>query len=46
MSVKFHQISLKEIFFNCQDILIDGTFSFFQLLEDYFNILEFIPSVF
>ena len=46
MSAKYHQISLKESFFSCQDILIDDTPSFFQLLEDYFDISEFIPSVF
>lgn len=46
MSAKYHQISLKESFSSCQDILIDDTPSFFQLLEDYFDISEFIPSVF
>lgn len=33
MFAKYHQISLKESFSSCQDILIDDTLSFFQLLE-------------
>lgn len=40
MSVKYHQVSLKESFSICQDILIDDTPSFFQLLEDYFDISD------
>lgn len=43
---KYRQISLKDTFSNCQDIFIDDTPSFFQLLNEYFDIQEFIPSVF
>ena len=46
MAVKYHQISLKDIFSDCRDMFIDDTPSFFQLLERYFDISEFIPSVF
>lgn len=46
MTTKFHQISLKDTFTDCQDIFIDDTPSFFQLLEEHFDISEFIPSVF
>ena len=46
MTTKYHQISLKESFSDCQDMLIDDTPSFFLLLEEYFDISDFIPSVF
>lgn len=46
MSLKYHQISLKETFSHCQDIFIDDSPSFFQLLEEHFDISEFIPSTF
>ena len=46
MSLKYRQISLKETFTDCQDIFFDDTPSFFQLLEEHFDISEFIPSVF
>ncbi len=46
MTTKFHQISLNELFSDCQDMFIDDTPSFFQLLEQHFDISEFIPSVF
>ena len=46
MTTKFHQISLKDTFSDCQDIFFDDTPSFFQLLEEHFDISEFIPSVF
>lgn len=46
MATKFHQISLNETFSDCQDIFIDDTPSFFQLLEEHFDISEFVPSVF
>ncbi len=46
MSVKYHQISLKETFADCQDSFFDDTPSFFQLLEEHFDISEFIPSAF
>ena len=46
MSLKYHQISLRETFSHCQDMFIDDSPSFFQLLEEHFDISEFIPSVF
>lgn len=46
MAVKYHQISLKDTFSDCQDMFMDDTPSFFQLLEDHFDISAFIPSVF
>ena len=46
MTVKYHQISLKDIFSDCQDMFLDDTPSFFQLLDEHFDISEFIPSVF
>lgn len=46
MAVKYHQISLKDIFSDCRDIFIDDTPSFFQFFEEHFDISDFIPSVF
>lgn len=46
MTVKYHQISLKETFSDCQDIFFDDTPSFFRLLEEHFDISEFIPPAF
>lgn len=46
MAIKYHQISLKETFSDCQDMFIDDAPSFFQLLDEHFDISEFIPSVF
>ena len=46
MTGKYHQIALKDIFSDCQDLFMDDTPSFFQLLEEHFDISEFIPSVF
>ena len=46
MTAKYHQISLKETFSDCQDIFIDDTSSFFQLLEEHFDISEFVPPAF
>ena len=43
---KYHQLSLKDIFSDCQDWFVDDVPSFFQLLNEYFDIPEFIPSVF
>lgn len=42
----FHQLSLKETFTDCQDIFVNDTPSFFQLLEARFDISDFITSVF
>lgn len=46
MTVKYRQLTLKDIFSDCQDRFLDDTPSFFQLLEEHFDISEFIPSVF
>ena len=46
MAVKYRQLSFKDTFSDCQDLFIDDTPSFFQLLEEHFDIHEFIPSVF
>lgn len=46
MTTKYHQISLKDTFSDCQDMFIDDTPSFFQLLNEHFDIAEFIPSAF
>lgn len=46
MATKYHQLSLKDTFSNCQDLLFDDTPSFFQLLEEHIDLNEFIPSVF
>ena len=46
MSIKYHQISLKETFADCQDAFFDDIPSLFQLLEEHLDISEFIPSVF
>ena len=43
---KFHQITLKESFSNCQDMFQDDAPSFFQLMEVHFDFQEFIPSTF
>lgn len=46
MTTKYHQISLKDTFSDCQDMFMDDVPSFFQLLDEHFDIAEFIPSVF
>lgn len=46
MAIKYRQISLKDTFSDCQDIFQDDSPSFFQLLEEHFDIQDFIPSVF
>ena len=46
MSAKFHQISLKETFSECQDLLIDDAPSFFQLLDEHLDLESFIPDSF
>lgn len=42
MATKYHQISLKETFSFCQDMSIDDTPSFFQLLDEHFDISQYI----
>lgn len=46
MATKYRQFSLKDTFSDCQDMFMDDTPSFFQLLDEHFDILDFIPSVF
>ena len=46
MATKYHQISLKDPFSGCQDLLIDDTPAFFIILSEYFDINEFIPLEF
>lgn len=46
MAAKYRQISLKTAFSDCQDMFVDDAPSFFQLLEDHFDIQEFIPPAF
>lgn len=43
---KYHQISLKESFSDCQDMFQDDAPSFFQLMEEHFDFQKFIPSTF
>lgn len=46
MATKYRQISLKDTFSDCQDMFMEDTPSFFHLLDEHFDINEFIPSVF
>ncbi len=46
MAANYHQISLKETFSDCQDMFTDDIPSFFQILEKYFDISQFIPESF
>lgn len=46
MSTKYHQISLKETFSDCQDLFIDDAPSFFQLLDEHLDLDSFIPDPF
>ena len=46
MTTKYHQISLKESFSDCQDQFIDDAPSFFLLLSEQCDIIEFIPILF
>ena len=46
MATKYRQISLNDSFSSCQDLFIEDTPSFFQLLDEHFNISDFIPVVF
>lgn len=46
MATKYHQISLCETFSVCQDMLIEESPSFFNLLSEHFDIDQFIPSSF
>lgn len=46
MAAKYHQISLKDIFSDCKDMFMDDVPSFFQLLEQHFDLSMFIPQTF
>lgn len=46
MAVKYHQISLKDTFSDCQDMFLDNAPSFFQILSDHFDLDQFIPAGF
>lgn len=46
MTTKYRQISLKDTFSDCQDMFLDDAPSFFQLLDEHFDMTEFIPIVF
>ena len=46
MRTKYHQLSLKDTFSDCQDMFREDTPSFFQLLNDSLDISEFIPPDF
>lgn len=46
MTTKYHQLSLKDTFSDCQDMFLDDAPSFFQILEEHFDIRKFIPSGF
>ena len=46
MRTKYHQITLKDTFSDCQDMFWEDTPSFFQLLNDTLDISEFIPADF
>jgi len=46
MATKYRQISLKDAFSDCQDTFIEDTPSFFQLLDEHFDINQFILFVF
>ena len=46
MAYYYHQISLKESFSECTDMFQDDVPSFFQLLEQHFDISQFIPDSF
>lgn len=44
MTNTYHQISLKDTFSDCKDMFMDDAPSFFQILEQHFDISLFIPS--
>lgn len=46
MANYYHQISLKDTFSDCKDLFIYDVPSFFQLLEQHFDISLFIPPTF
>ena len=46
MAMKYHQVTLKDTFADCQDLFIEQSPAFFQLLEQNLDIGEFIPRQF
>ena len=46
MSAKYHQMSLKEVFYDCQGLCTDDAPSFFQLLNQHLDLDAFIPVSF
>ena len=46
MATKYHQISLNDIFSDCQINLTNDSPAFFQLLTDHFELNDFIPPEF
>lgn len=46
MANHYHQLSLKDTFSDCKDLFMDDVPSFFQLLEQHFDISLFIPVSF
>lgn len=42
----YHQISLNETFSDCQDMFLNTSPSFFQILSEHFNLNDFIPADF
>ena len=46
MRTKYHQITLKDTFSDCQKMFQEDTPSFFKLLGDTLDISEFIPADF
>ena len=46
MPTQYHQITLKDTFSDCKDMFMDDVPSFFQLLEQHFDISLFIPPAF
>lgn len=46
MRIEYHQMTLKDTFSDCQDMFMDDAPSFFQILEQHFDISLFIPQTF
>lgn len=46
MTIKYHQITLKDTFSDCSDMFMDDVPSFFQPLEQHLDISLFIPQTF
>lgn len=46
MTTRYHQMSFREIFSDCQDLFHDNAPTFFQMLEEHIDLDTFIPSAF